>query len=86
MDLIHLSNIAINAARAAGQVIKAHMKEEVLVEHKVAGSSYASQVVTVVDKACETEILDHLMPTCKKHSLAIAVSYTHLTLPTTPYV
>jgi fructose-1,6-bisphosphatase/inositol monophosphatase family enzyme len=66
MDLVHLKNIAIEAALAAGKVIQKYMNEEVAVEKKQGGTSYASQVVTEVDKACETVILSHLLPSCKR--------------------
>lgn len=71
MDLINLSKIAINAAQAAGRVIQRYMNEDVVVEHKEAGDSYASQVVTAVDKACEAIILDHLLPSCEQYDLAL---------------
>ena len=62
MDLSQLSNIAIKAALAAGKIIQKHMNEDVSVEKKKGGTSYASQVVTVVDKTCESAILSHLLP------------------------
>ena len=71
MDLVQLNNIAIKAALAAGKVIQQYMNEPVLVEQKKGGTSYASQIVTVVDKACETAILDHLLPTCEEFDLAL---------------
>ncbi len=71
MNLIHLTNIAINAALSAGEVIQKHMNETVAVEKKEGGSSYASQVVTAVDLACETAILSHLLPTCEEFDLAL---------------
>jgi fructose-1,6-bisphosphatase/inositol monophosphatase family enzyme len=60
MELLHLTDIAIKAALSAGKVIRQYMDEEVLVEKKEGGASYASQVVTAVDRACETVILSHL--------------------------
>ncbi|MFK8055729.1 MAG: 3'(2'),5'-bisphosphate nucleotidase CysQ [Saprospiraceae bacterium] len=71
MDLLHLTEIAIKAARAAGEVIQKHMHEDVEVEEKQGGSSRASQVLTKVDLACETVILTHLLPTCKEFDLAL---------------
>jgi fructose-1,6-bisphosphatase/inositol monophosphatase family enzyme len=71
MDLIPLSNIAINAALAAGKVIQKHLNETIAVEKKRGGTSLASQVVTEVDKACETVILSHLLPSCKAFDLAL---------------
>jgi len=71
MDLKHLSIKAIDAAFAAGKVIKDFTNEKVAVEKKVSGASYASQVVTEVDKACEKAILSHLLPTCAAFDIAL---------------
>ncbi len=71
MDLTQLSDIAIQAARSAGKVIMQFRKEEVLVEEKMGGASFASQVVTEVDRACETTILAHLLPSGKQFDLAL---------------
>ena len=71
MELLLLSDIAIKAALSAGKVIQQYMTEEIIVEQKQGGTSYASQVVTEVDRACETVILSHLLPTCKEFNLAL---------------
>jgi len=71
MDLSQLNNIAIKAALSAGRIIQQYMNEDVSVEKKKGGVSYASQVVTVVDRACETAILAHLLPTCEQFDLAL---------------
>ena len=71
MDLLQLSNIAIKAALSAGKVIQQYMNEDVLVEKKKGGASYASQIVTAVDRECETAILSHLLPTCDEFDLAL---------------
>lgn len=71
MDLLQLSNIAIKAALSAGKVIQNYRNNDVSVEKKKGGSSYASQVVTEVDIACETAILSHLRPTCDQFDLAL---------------
>ena len=47
------------------------MNEDIAVEKKQGGTSYASQVVTEVDRACETAILSHLLPTCQEFDLAL---------------
>jgi len=70
MDLEHLTQIAIEAARSAGKVIQKYMHDEVLVEKKEGGASYASQVVTAVDRASERVILAHLLPSCEAFDLA----------------
>lgn len=71
MDLLHLSTIAIKAALAAGKVIQQYMDVDVSIETKKGGTSYASQVVTIVDKKSETAILSHLLPTCEEFDLAL---------------
>jgi fructose-1,6-bisphosphatase/inositol monophosphatase family enzyme len=71
MDLIQLNNIAIKAALSAGKVIQKYMNEDVLVEKKKGGDSYASQVVTAVDRECETAIISHLRPTCDEFDLGL---------------
>lgn len=70
-DWNHLAEVAIKAARAAGALIRQKMAEDVAVEYKEAGSSYATQVVTAVDKAAESAILQYLRPTCDTYDLAL---------------
>lgn len=71
MNLPALAKIAITAAKAAGAAINRYTDREVSVEHKVGGDSYASQVVTAVDKESEAIILSHLLPTCKEFDIAL---------------
>lgn len=71
MDIIQLSKTAIKAALSAGKIIQQYRHENISVETKKGGESYASQVVTVVDKACETAIFSHLVPTCDQYDLAL---------------
>ena len=71
IDFKQLADIAIKAAKEAGKVIQSHIDKEIAVEKKVGGTSYASQVVTEVDKECEKIILNHLLPTCKEYYLAL---------------
>jgi len=71
MNLSQLSNIAIKAARSAGKVIQQYMNDDVKVEKKEGGVSYASQVVTAVDIECEKVILSHLLPTCDEFDVAL---------------
>lgn len=71
MDLLHLNNIAIKAALSAGKIIQKYMNDDFSVIKKKGGSSYASQVVTEVDIACETAILSHINPTCNQFNLAL---------------
>ena len=76
MDFSKLCSIAINAARSAGKIIQSFQNEDVVVELKVAGTSHASQVVTLVDRACEKEILSHLGPSCEEFDIAILTEET----------
>ncbi|RKZ64958.1 MAG: inositol monophosphatase [Gammaproteobacteria bacterium] len=71
LDLEKLSQQAIDAARAAGSVINAHRHLNVDVQHKAAGSSAASQVVTEVDLKAQAVILDILQPSCIEFDLAL---------------
>ncbi|WP_020535741.1 3'(2'),5'-bisphosphate nucleotidase CysQ family protein [Lewinella cohaerens] len=71
MNFLQLSNIAIKAALAAGKIIHKRINEDVSVEKKKGGTSYASQIVTAVDKACESAIFAHLLPTCDEFDLAL---------------
>jgi len=72
MNLTQFKNIAIQAALDAGAVIQRYLNEDIVVEHKkIDGSSYASQVVTEVDRACEAIILKYLLPTCETFGIAI---------------
>jgi len=76
MNLIPLTKIAVKAALAAGQHIKKYMNEDIVFEEKDGGASYASQVVTKVDKECEDIILSHLLPSCKTYDLAMLTEET----------
>jgi fructose-1,6-bisphosphatase/inositol monophosphatase family enzyme len=71
MDILKLSDIAIKAALSAGKIIQRHMNDDVKVGKKHTGTSRFSEVVTAVDKACETEILSHLLPSCEEYDLAL---------------
>ena len=50
MDLKELTNHAVQAALDAGELIRYYLDCEVEVLHKEGGHSYASQVVTEVDR------------------------------------
>lgn len=71
MDLQHLANIAIEAALSAGKIIQKHLNDDIVVEQKDGGNTYASQVVTKVDRECEAIILSHLKPTCKTFNIGL---------------
>lgn len=76
MDLIALSKIAIKAAREAGKIIQVKMNDELVVEKKQGGTSYASQVVTEVDRACEEVILKQLQPTIRAFDFGLLTEET----------
>ncbi|MGC6432374.1 MAG: 3'(2'),5'-bisphosphate nucleotidase CysQ family protein [Jejuia sp.] len=71
MDLEYLTSVAIEAALSAGKIIQKYMNEDITVETKEGGSTYESQVVTKVDRECETSILAHLERTCKTFSIGL---------------
>lgn len=72
MDLLHLTNIAIKAAIEAGNIIKKHINDDnITLEKKEGGNTFASQVVTAIDFKCEAIILSHLLPTCKTYDIAL---------------
>jgi len=71
MDFNSLTKVAIEAALAAGKIIQENTDRVVAVENKKGGTSHASQVVTAVDKACEADILSHLLPTCEEFDIAL---------------
>ena len=76
MDLPHLNDLAINAALAAGKVIQQYLEKEISIQKKNGGTSYASRVVTEVDKAAEAVILSHLIPSCESFNLALITEET----------
>jgi len=77
MDLLKLTEIAIKAARSAGEVVQKYMNDDIEVENnKEGGSNYASQVVTAVDRECEDVILSYLLPSCEEFNLALLTEET----------
>ena len=71
LDLDKLTKIAIQAALSAGNVIRESRNKHIEVDAKNAGSSLASQVVTDVDRACESVILDRLKESCEELDIAL---------------
>ncbi len=71
MDLDALTKQAVQAAREAGEIIRSHQGVEVNVLHKEGGDSYASQVVTEVDRKAQDAILQVLEPSCEEFDLAV---------------
>ena len=62
MDLAVLTKQAVQAAREAGRIIRSYQDREVDVFHKEGGDTYASQVVTEVDRKAQDAILQVLKP------------------------
>ena len=71
MDLPELTKQAVQAAREAGSVIRSYEDREVDVLHKEGGDTYASQVVTEVDRKAQDAILRILGPSCEEFDLAV---------------
>ena len=71
MDLEALTREASQAALEAGEIIRSHQNREVEVLHKEGGDTYASQVVTEVDRKAQDAILQVLGPTCEELDLAV---------------
>lgn len=70
-DLNILCEIAIEAARKAGQLISSYTNKDVTVNNKEAADSLASQVVTEVDIKAQDCILELLNPTLHQYNLAL---------------
>ena len=71
MNLIDLTKHAVQAAREAGELIRSYQDREVEVLHKEGGDTYASQVVTEVDRKAQDAILQVLGPSCEEFDLAV---------------
>ena len=71
MNLPELCDVALDAARAAGSLIQEYRQSKLEVNRKQGGDTYASQVVTEVDIACEALIIDRLKDSCTKYNIAL---------------
>ena len=71
MNLKELTNHAVQAALDAGELIRSYQDREVEVLHKEGGDTYASQVVTEVDRKAQDAILKILGPSCEKYEIAL---------------
>ena len=76
IPLEELTQIAIHTALKAGKIIHNNIHKNINIEKKVGGNTYASQIVTKVDKACEEVILKHLTPTCTSYDLGLLTEET----------
>lgn len=75
-NLVELSQCAITAALAAGEVISSYADKSIEVQEKEGGDSLASQVVTEVDVLSEKAIVNILQPTCVQYDLALLTEET----------
>ena len=71
LDLQSLAETAVAAARSAGQIISESSNQEIEVEHKDGGHSYASQVVTEVDRKAQDAILEILNSASDEYDFAL---------------
>ena len=71
MDLTALTKEAVQAACEAGELIRSYQDREVEVIHKEGGDTYASQVVTEVDRKAQDAILRVLGPVCAEFGIAV---------------
>ena len=66
-ELKMLCDIAIEAAKAAGELIESYDISKLKVDQKKTGTSKRSQVVTEVDRLAESLILEKLKATQVKY-------------------
>lgn len=71
MNLEVLLQIAIKAALKAGEIIRNNSDRDIALERKEGGTSYASQVVSEIDRAAEAAILKELVPSCATYDLGL---------------
>lgn len=71
VDLERAAAVAQKAALAAGELIASYLDKEVAYEEKEGGTSKASQVVTQVDRDCETLIVESLKPISSEFDIAL---------------
>ena len=69
--LASLKDVAVDAARQAGNLISEFAGKRVVQESKQAGDSAASQVVTEVDRLSENLIIDCLQSTIHEFDLGL---------------
>ncbi|OLQ72873.1 inositol-1-monophosphatase [Photobacterium proteolyticum] len=70
-QLEKLLALATEAALTAGRYIATFDRSQLKVDHKAAGNSLSSQVVTQVDLHSQTLILDVLQPSIEQYDLAV---------------
>lgn len=75
-ELFLLCQNAISAAVQAGHLISKKVGHKVAAQHKIAGNTLASQVVTEVDLLSQEIILQSLTPSCEMFDLALLTEET----------
>ena len=71
LDLQSLVETAAAAVRSAGRIISQSSNQEIEVEHKDGGHTYASQVVTEVDRKAQDAILEILNSASDEYDFAL---------------
>lgn len=71
MNLKELAQVAIAAAKTAGSIIQQAAEKEIKVDHKQGGHTYASQVVTEIDRKCDVVIRELLAESCQANDIGI---------------
>lgn len=75
-ELERLTQLAIEAAKAAGAIINDNRHRSFNIEHKACGDSLASQVVTEVDRMAQAAILEILGPSLSQYGIALLAEET----------
>lgn len=70
-NLTELCDVALDAAKQAGELIATYAEQEIVVHKKEVGTSLASQVVTEVDQKSQDLILELLTPTLTEYDLGL---------------
>lgn len=81
LPLQQLSETAIRASLAAGQYIQSVDRKRIQRQHKDAGSSSASQLVTEIDFHSEAIIHEYLRESCKQWDIAFVGEESSHTAP-----
>lgn len=70
-QLVELRELAIQAAKGAGEVIESRVETEFSIDCKAAGDTRASQVVTEVDRLAQDVILERLGESLERFDLGL---------------
>lgn len=75
--LKELTEVAIKAAKTAGDIIANFPRKDIHISMKEGGDSYGSQIFTEVDLASQNAILEILQPTIEKYDLGLLAEEEH---------